>query len=351
MSALNSETAAMLADSVAAYVTRGGAADHVATLHAQGWLQTALPEEAGGLGFGVDAAALVAGGLARGHLAEPVAATYLAARMLALAAPESEAALALGEGRLVALAHDSAAPVLCDAEGRLSGALRHVAGAQDAATLLVIAERQGGPVLAELSAEAEGMTLTHAARVDGGALSALRLDAAPGTVLAQGPEVRAALRQSLAETRLVTASELLAHVEEMLALTLEHLRTRRQFGQSLGAFQALQHKAVDLYLPALLSKAVLDRALAQAAEGLAPDDLDRVACRARARLNDSALALARGSIQMFGALGTTEECLLSPHIKRVLALSGWLGTSAELRRAYAALERDPNHDRKEALTA
>lgn len=146
-------------------------------------------------------------------------------------------------------------------------------------------------------------------------------------------------RRVLAETRLVIAAELLAHIDVMLDLTLEHLRTRQQFGQSLGHFQALQHKVVDLYGQALVSRAVLDAAIARAAAGLAPDDLDRAACRARARVNDTAMDMAKGAIQMFGAMGITEESPLAPHIKRVLALVPWLGTSAEMRRHYASIGR------------
>lgn len=341
MTALDQETARLIADSVTSYAARGGAAGkgHLAELHAQGWLQAALPESSGGLGFGLDAAAIVAGELARAALAEPVAATYLAARLLALVAPDSAAAMSLGQdGALPALAwtaRDEAVSV--SAEGRLSGAIRHVAGGGTASQFLILADQSGTPVLLSVPADAPGMTVTPAARADGAIMADLAMDQATGTFLARGGGLDAAMRRVRAETNLVVASELMAHVEVMLEQVLDHLRTRRQFGKPLGAFQALQHKAADLYLHRLLSRGVLDGAIAVAVADHLPDDLDRAAFRARARLNDTAMMVARTAIQMFGALGITEESRLAPHVRRVLSLTGWLGGSAEQRRRYAAL--------------
>lgn len=324
MTVLDADTARMIIDSVAGYARASEATDPLAELHAQGWLHCALPEEAGGLGFGVDGAVLIAGGLARACRAEPVTATFMAARMLALVAPQSAPAGQLAEeGRLVSLVMGTVGVE----EGRLSGTLRHVSKAEQH---LVVADGE----LFVLRGGTEWR-----ARVDGVQLETLALDNAEADRIAEGAVVAAAYRQVRAEGRLVIAAELLAHAEVMLEITLEHMRTRQQFGHSLGHFQALQHKAVDLYCAALLSRAVLDAAVVQAAQGLSPDDLDRASCRVKARVNDCAMAVARGAIQMFGALGITDESPLAPHIKRVLALVPWLGTSAELRRTYARTAR------------
>ena len=321
MNALDIDTARMLADSVAGFARGGGAAPE--TYHQQGWLQCALPEEAGGMGFGPAAAALIAGGLARGCAAGPVTETFMAARLLALTAPDSAPAAALADdGRLVSLADGT---FRADG-GRVSGTARHVAPAD---THLIVA---GAALYAVPKGEA------GPARLDGVAPVTLDLHDAQAEHLAEGPQVPAALRQVRAEGRLVLAAELLAHAETMQAITLEHLRTRQQFGQTLGQFQALQHKAVDLYGAVLLARAVLDAALARAG-GLGPDDLDRTACRVKARANDAAMAMARGAIQMFGALGITAESPLTPHINRTLTLVPRLGTSAALRRDYARLGR------------
>lgn len=325
MTALDADTSRMLADSVEAFGRAPAPDDPAAAFHAQGWLQCALPEEAGGLGFGPEAAAIIAGGLARYCRAEPLTQTYMAARLLGLVAPDSRAAHGLAEeGETVALAEG---PVR--AEGRaLHGTLRHVPAARH----VLIAVEDGLWLLAQDAGDRQAHI-----RVDGADLGTLLLSDAPAERLAETVALAPALRRANAETRLVAAAELLAHAEVMLELVQEHLRTRRQFGQSLGQFQALQHRAVDLYSQALLSRAVLDAALSRADTGL--DDLDRAGCRAKARANDAAMAIARGAIQMFGALGITEESPLAPHVRRVLALVPWLGTSAALRHRYARLGR------------
>lgn len=321
MTVLDIDTARMLADSVAGFARGSGGGSDV--YHQQGWLHCALPEEAGGMGFGPDAAALIAGGLARGCAAEPVTETFMAARLLALVASDSAPAAALaGEGRLVSLAQGD---FIVEA-GRLTGTGRHIASAW---THLIVV----GEGLYAVPTGDEGPV-----RLDGGVPVTLALHDTQAERLAEGPQVPRALRQVRAEGRLVLAAELLAHAEAMQAITLEHLRTRQQFGQSLGQFQALQHKAVDLYGAVLLARAVLDAALARAG-GLGPLDLDRTACRAKARANDAAMAMARGAIQMFGALGITAESPLTPHINRTLTLVPRLGTSAALRRDYARLGR------------
>lgn len=239
MTVLDADTARMIIDSVAGYARASEATDPLAELHAQGWLHCALPEEAGGLGFGVDGAVLIAGGLARACRAEPVTATFMAARMLALVAPQSAPAGQLAEeGRLVSLVMGTVGVE----EGRLSGTLRHVSKAEQH---LVVADGE----LFVLRGGTEWR-----ARVDGVQLETLALDNAEADRIAEGAVVAAAYRQVRAEGRLVIAAELLAHAEVMLEITLEHMRTRQQFGHSLGHFQALQHKAVDLYCAALLSR-------------------------------------------------------------------------------------------------
>ncbi len=341
MTALDRETSDMLAHSVAAYARRPSttAEEHITTLFEQGWLQMALPEDAGGLGFGVNAAAVVAGGLALGLCAAPITSNYLAARIMALVAPSCATAFSLGEkGETVALAwEDGGDPTILDADGRISGSKQHVVGMIKAGHLLVTADYKGHAVLVQVDIGTEGLLCFAAAQTDGESLNNLLFDRVSCNMLAKGTKVKDALRRVRAEARLVIAAELMSHISSMLDLTLEHLRTRRQFEQSLGSFQALQHHAVDLYLHTTISQVVLDRALEQSSLELSPDKLDQISCRARARLNDTAMRLVRGSIQLFGALGTTEECLLAPHIKRVLALRGWLGTSAELRRYYSTL--------------
>ena len=111
-----------------------------------------------------------------------------------------------------------------------------------------------------------------------------------------------------------------------------------QFGKAIGSFQALQHRAVDLYIQRELSGAVLNDVLATLDEE--PDDNTRsaAASRAKARCTDAALLITRQSIQMHGAIGFTEDCDVGLYVKRAMTLAAWLGNGHAHKRRYARTE-------------
>lgn len=358
---LDPETAALLREAVVKYAGRAadGAAvraarntlpgygpDTLATMAAQGWLGLALPEEAGGLGLGIAAAGIVAEGLAGCFSADPLPGLFLAGRVLGHSGAGADllAGLAGGEA-LPALAWQegpqdfarAAVPSTVWAEGALNGAKGWVAGAAGASHFIVSARAPEGLALVLVAADAPGLSLTHDFRADGTPMGRLVLEAVPGEVLAVGAHAEAALRAALDETSVLIAAELMGHVDRMMALVIEHLKTRRQFGRAIGSFQALQHRAADMFVHQRLARAVLDTGLARfdALEDAAARGMQ--AARLRARLNDTAQLIIRESIQLFGAMGITDENELSLHLKRCLGLIPWLGGSVEQRSYYMDL--------------
>lgn len=372
--ALDAETAQMLRDSVARYGERAGGEAagrarhvqaagydpaHLTVLRDQGWLMMALPEAAGGLGLGLGAAGIVAQGLARAHLAAPFTALHVASAALGRISGGADLLGEMGEGAALpalgwagtgaSFADPTATRVTCDTGGRLSGAVRGIHGAVGASEFLIPARAPGGLVLTRVSADAAVPAIARLA--EGTPVGHLALDATPAEVIAEGAEARAALRVALDEGALLAAAELLAHVEAMIDLARAHLLTRQQFGRPIGAFQALQHRMADLFVQQSLARAVLAAAFARI-DALEGDEIARgqLVARAKARANDAARLTAREVIQFFGAMGTTEEFGLSLHVKRVLVLAGWLGTSAEQRARFAALEDERARERAEERT-
>src|SRR5690606_27889990 len=118
------------------------------------------------------------------------------------------------------------------------------------------------------------------------------------------------------------------------------LRTRVQFGRTIGSFQALQHRAVDLYIQERLAEAVL----ADAVDALdaRPDDAATLAAvsRAKARCTDAASLITRQAIQLHGGIGFTEDSDVGLYVKRAMTLAAWLGNSAYHRRRFAKLAPD-----------
>jgi alkylation response protein AidB-like acyl-CoA dehydrogenase len=154
--------------------------------------------------------------------------------------------------------------------------------------------------------------------------------------LASGEIATQALAAALDDGQFAIAAELLGLSQRVLDTTLDYLRTRSQFGRAIGAFQALQHRAVDLYIHQRIGDAAFDQALRQADTG---DGLLRAACasRAKARACETARRITREAIQMHGAIGFTDDCDVGLYVKRALVLSSWLGNARLHRSRYAAL--------------
>jgi alkylation response protein AidB-like acyl-CoA dehydrogenase len=367
----SAEHRVLLADSVADFVARGTdlarvrrlrgtSGEHDSTVWKQmaelGWLGILVPERYGGLGLGLAEMALVARGLARALAPEPLtAAAVLAAT--ALAASENEVLkreqlprLASGE-RLPALAWQeqpgaldplavavSATPF----EGgyKLNGVKRFIAGAAQADAFLVSARARDGLVLLWVPREAAGARVSLEPLADGRSFGTLELAdtlVPQACVAAAGAAAGESLARALDHGAVIAGAELLGVGERALEITLEYLRTRVQFGKPIGAFQALQHRAVDLHIHKELASAVLEEALA-ALDG-APGAPERaaIASRVKARCADAALRITREAIQLHGAIGFTDEYDAGLYLKRALTLAAWLGHATWHRRRYARL--------------
>ena len=361
----------LLADSVADYIVRGTDIARVRKLRGTaaeydraawrkmaelGWLGILIPEQYGGLGLGLAEMAIVARGLARALVPEPLtAAAVLAAT--ALAAGENEALkrdelprLVSGE-TLPALAWQEAAGELDPAairaravpfEGgfKLSGVKRFIAGSAQADAFLVSAQAGGNIALLWLPRETAGARLELEPLADGRSFGTLKLEDAlvPKTrIVASGAAATEALARAFDHAAAIAGAELAGVMERALEMSLEYLKTRVQFGRPIGAFQALQHRAVDLYIHKELANAVLDEALGLLDRG--PDARTRaaLASRVKARCADAALRVTRETIQLHGAIGFTDDYDAGLYLKRALTLAAWLGHPTWHRRRYASL--------------
>lgn len=155
----------------------------------------------------------------------------------------------------------------------------------------------------------------------------------PAATLATGPGVRAAAARAFNLAALATAAQLLGAARAMLDLTLQHARSRTQFGRPIGAFQAVQHRLADTHV-----RLELARPLTHAA-ALTLTDRDISAARVAAA--SAAQHTARAALQVHGAIGYTQEYPLSRWLTLVRALHGSWGTQDHHRgRVLAALAED-----------
>lgn len=330
----------------------GFSADRWRAMAELGWTYLALSEESGGLGL--EHADLVAlhQEVGRAALPEPLAIIpLLVGRIIAendALAPEILPKLLSGEllatlgwqGRMGAMGADDVGPTATPtgAGWMLFGEARFVPLAGSATAMIVAARLHEGVALfwlPDMPAPVDVMRLA-----DGSVQGTVALGdiiVGPEAVIA-GPEFGGAiLEKALDMARLAVSGELIGIMERALEMTLEHLRQREQFGKPIGSFQALQHRAVDLYIQIELSRSAVLRAAEQF-------DSAQVSA-AKSRCGEAAHKVLRECIQMHGAIGYTAEYDLSLYVNRGLQLSAWLGNPRDHRSRYADLNlKGGGHD-------
>jgi len=330
-----------------------------------GWSGLLAPEAQGGGGLPLRAAAVLQEALGRGlagggliasaHLPLMVALSgegplregpagegpAAAAVVAALAAGETSYGLAF-QGAAGALSADET-PLRLEEAGagpaRLSGSAAFVV-AEAGAPLLVAARGGAGVAVYRVSPGATGLKRKAQRTADGGELAQLLFDGVDVTpadlVVAAGAGTRA-VDGALDRARILIAAELLGLAREAFARTLDYLKTRKQFGRLIGSFQALQHRAVDLYVQIELSAAALAQALDAEEAGADAAACAAAASAAKARAADAALLVTREAVQMHGAIGYTREHDIGLFLDRALTLAAALGNGAAHRRRYGLL--------------
>lgn len=347
--------------------TPGGDRAYWQEIASVGWLGMSVPEALGGLGLGWHAMAAVLEEAGRAQLPEPlVGAGVLSTALLARITPAGDAAvrdallqaLCAGEkvvglawqeteGQLEAGESAGAFGVTFTArEGAyvLNGEKRHVVPGADVDGWLVTADGETGSALFYLPAGTPGVTVQTHERADGSPACHLTIESAVvgGEALLAREGVLDAVDEALDYGRLMQSAELVGIARQVLADSVAYLNTRKQFGQTLSSFQALQHRLVDATLQVeLASNSLLDALNAIAA---APGDVKArkaAASRVKARAARAGIDAARLAIQLHGAIGYTDECDVSLYFRSALHLAAWLGNATAHRQRYGVLAADP----------
>lgn len=252
-----------------------------------------VPEAQGGLGLGLVEAALVAVELGRANVSEPVADTALIAAPLLDARLQEQ--VAAGTLR-VALAH----PI--------------------------------NPWIADL--DVAGLLLA------GGATSApsgtpQRLDSVDPLRRLFAPLASAGDDDALLDrAALITAGQLVGAAERMLELATDYAKTREQFGQPIGSFQAIKHHLATVAVKLEFARPVLWRAADALERGHARAPVH--VSHAKVAATDAATIASETAIQVHGAMGYTYEVDLHFWMKRSWALAGAWGDRAFHQRRIAA---------------
>ncbi|MEA2840902.1 MAG: hypothetical protein QOF41_2232 [Methylobacteriaceae bacterium] len=132
------------------------------------------------------------------------------------------------------------------------------------------------------------------------------------------------IERVLDEAIAALAAEAVGAMAEMHTLTVEYLKTRKQFGVAIGAFQALQHRAVDMFVALEQARSMAMFATMMSAED-DPDVRSRAVSGAKVQIGRSAKIVGQGAIQLHGGVGMTMELKVGHYFKRATMIDVLFG--------------------------
>jgi alkylation response protein AidB-like acyl-CoA dehydrogenase len=216
---------------------------------------------------------------------------------------------------------------------RLTGTVAGVADALPADVLLVPAD---GVPYGLYAVPAAAARITPVVSLDmTRQLADLAFDHAAGRRVATGEAARRAVAAALAAGAAMLAAEQLGTAERCLEITVAYLKERRQFARPVGSFQALKHRAADLWVGVTQARAAARYAAACLAAG-DPDAPVAVAL-AKAACSDIAVRAAQECVQLHGGIGFTWEHPAHLYLKRAKSSSIGFGTPGGHRASLARL--------------
>jgi len=309
-----------------------------------GFAGVIIPEEHGGSGLGPVEAGVVAEAMGRTLTPSPfMGSGVLSATVLTEAGSEAQKSdwlprIAAGEA-ILSLAVDEGAKHRPDAIAttaersgngfRLNGRKGFVLDGHVADALIVAATTDEGLTLFLVDPKTAGIEIERTVMVD--AHNAARVvltdvevdaDAVIGSVGGGQPALDAALNLG----RACAAAMLNGAGDQAFQITLEYLRTRKQFGKLIGEFQSLQHRAAHLFTEIELARAAVIGALQRLEAGKDPKGL--AVSVAKAKAGKVAELAVQEAVQMHGGVGMTDEFDVGLYMKRVRVLNELLGDAA-----------------------
>ncbi|GFG95060.1 acyl-CoA dehydrogenase family protein [Mycobacterium timonense] len=212
-------------------------------------------------------------------------------------------------------------------EGRLRGravAVPHLARAELVVTL---ARDDAGETVAAVVRCGDGVTVVPAAEATDPAqpLATADVDAEPVAV------ANVDVESALTAPWVACAADLIGVAGAALRRSVEHAKSRRQFGQPIGAFQGIKHALADNYVGLERARSLTYAAAARLADpAAAPGEAWTAAALAKAAAGDAAAGCARTAVQVHGALGQTWEHDVHLYVRRAWQGAALLGDSRSL---------------------
>ncbi len=309
-----------------------------------GFTGVLVPEAQGGLGLGMVEAGVVMEQIGHQLTASPFLASSIVAvsliRQAGTAAQRDHWLPKLASGATIATLaideHRKHQPdrIACKAEKTaagftLDGQKTFVIDGHVADLLLVAASTsEKGITIFMVPSTTQGVAIERVAMVDShnaARITFTGVSLGHDAVLGVFDAGAAPLALALDAGRAAASAELLGVADEVFERTTAYLRQRKQFGRLIGEFQALQHRAAELYFAIEMARAAVLKAL-QAID-TDPTTASEAVAVAKARAGTSATLAVQEGVQMHGGMGMTDEFDIGFFMKRARVLQEYLGDS------------------------
>jgi alkylation response protein AidB-like acyl-CoA dehydrogenase len=325
-----------------------------------GWPAVAIPEQFGGLGFGFIGAGTILQEAGKTLANSPFFNTVaLGAAAIIHGGNEAQQQsllpkIAAGELTL-ALAHEESnhhqsRGIQCQAnvDGEqlmINGSKQFVAEGANADLLIVSlrtaepSDKKDGITLALIDPSTAGIKINRVNMIDSrnyAHIDFTNVIVSAGNVIGELDNSQTLLDKTLDHGRICLAAEMLGGAQAMLDKTVEYLKDREQFGRKIGAFQALQHRAANMFAELEIAKSAVIHALSAIDEN---QDLALVASSAKTLANDCYRLITDEAVQMHGGIGLTDEMDIGFYLKRCRVSMQSLGDSGFHKNRFAKLNQ------------
>ena len=324
-----------------------------------GWSGILVPEEYGGFDFGMVGMGSIFEEMGKMLTPSPLFATgVLGASLITLGGSNSQkqnylpqivdgsitTALAVEESNRHSLSQINTHAIKEGADYKITGDKTFVIDGHSA-SLLIVAARTGGKegdlsgiTLFLIDPQSTGVTITKTSMVDSRNSANISFDGvivSSENILGEENSGSGILEQVVDRAQVAISAEMLGNASQAFDLTLAYLKERKQFGSLIGTFQALQHRAAEMYSELELTKSSVIAACVAVDEN--SNDLTRMASLAKFKAGETNHLVTNEAVQMHGGVGVTDEYDVGLYLKRARVTEHIFGNAEYHLDRYASL--------------